>query len=235
MTISRARAMIDLATRVEGEPMLKVVGLAKRMGGRDVLGGVTFEVDEGETAVVVGENGAGKSTLLRVLGGLLRPDKGEAWLLGNRLTGDEARFKAQLGYVPDSTDAFPELRTGEYLALVAALRRPHVTSVDLPEQAIAQLKVRAFWHQPISTLSFGQRKRMCTVGALIGDPWLLLFDEPSNGLDGDGVSAVLEILSRRTTEGKGAVVSTNDEPFASRLGGTRYVIRDGRLDRSPSP
>ena len=69
---------------------------------------------------------------------------------------------------------------------------------------------------------------MCTVAALIGDPWLLLFDEPSNGLDGDGVSAVLEILSRRTKGGKGAVVSTNDEPFASRLGGTRYVIRDGR-------
>ena len=104
--------------------MLKVIGLAKRMGGRDVLGGVTFEVGEGETALVVGENGAGKSTLLRVLGGLLRPDAGEAWLLGNRLTRDEARFKAQLGYVPDSTDAFPELRTGEYLALVAGAAAP---------------------------------------------------------------------------------------------------------------
>ena len=85
------------------------------------------------------------------------------------------------------------------------------------ESMSTRFGVRPIWHQRLNSLSFGQRKRTSIVAALLGAPWLLLMDEPSNGLDPAGAEEIQRLLSEHRAAGKGAVITTNDKPFASAI------------------
>src|SRR3954470_9652624 len=102
--------------------MLKVTDVGKVLGSRRVLDRVSFEVGQAEVAVVRGENGSGKSTLLRVVCGVLTPDGGDVVIAGHSMGRDEVRAKANMGYVPDATDALPELLVHEFIDLVRVLK-----------------------------------------------------------------------------------------------------------------
>jgi len=212
--------------------MLQLSDVRKTLGGLSLLDGVALSLEGGHVAVVQGANGVGKSTLLRVVSGLVGADAGVLQLGATTLARDPVGYKAQLGYVPDSTDAFPELRAGEYLALVQSLKRASVARAELPTEWLARLGVDAFLRSPIAALSFGQRKRLCVAAALSGDPWLLLLDEPTNGLDGEGVATIAQLIAARTAAGQATLCTTNDAAFAEREGSERYVLCDGALRRS---
>ncbi len=209
--------------------MLKVSDVQKTLGAKRVLQGVDLTVAAREVVLIHGANGAGKSTLLRIVTGLTLADAGTLTLGAETLGRDNVRYKAQLGYVPDSTDAFPDLLVGEYVGLVQSLRRPSAASVALPEAWLRRLGVDRTWRQAISSLSFGQRKRLCTLAALIGDPWLLVLDEPSNGLDPGGVDLMLELFSTRIQNAQATLCCTNDAAFAERVAGSEYRLHEGRL------
>lgn len=205
-------------------------GITKRLGRRTVLARLELRCGPTELVVLRGENGSGKSTLLRVLAGILDPDAGQVTLFDHRLDDGGTAARRHLGYVPDATEPLPELLCGEFLALVRALKG----APPPPAELLAQLGVSELVGQRISTLSFGQRKRCCLVAALLGDPWLLLLDEPSNGLDPDGVRLIEELLLARAARGKATILSTNDEAFASAVGGTQYLLHEGRLTALPA-
>lgn len=200
-------------------------GIKKRLGRRTVLAGIELRCGTSELVVLRGENGSGKSTLLRVLAGILDPDAGRVTICGQALDGGGTAARRHLGYVPDATEPLPELLVGEFLALVRALKQAAPAAAEL----LAQLGISDLLEQRISTLSFGQRKRVCLVAALLGDPWLLLLDEPSNGLDPDGVRLIVEMLTRRADRGRATVLSTNDESFAAAVRGTAYRLHAGQL------
>ena len=155
---------------------------------------------------------------------------------------DEARAKANVGYVPDATDTLPELLVREFIDLVAALKRvrPPVfapaTSGDGGAMSgwIERLELAPFWGQSMGTLSFGQRKRVCLLAALCGDPPLLVLDEPSNGLDPGGVDRMVAIVREREKSDRATLLSTNDAAFAARVGGSQYCIAQGTLVRAAS-
>lgn len=168
---------------------------------------------------MLGENGVGKSTLLRVLCGMLEPEHGAVTIQGHELTGGGVEARRHLGYVPDGRETLPDLSASEYVALVRSLRQ-------LPADAAAERELDSWrerlglagaWHQRLATLSFGQRKRACLLAALLGDPWLLILDEPSNGLDPSGVVLVLELIAGRQAQGKATLLATNDLPFLRQL------------------
>lgn len=208
--------------------------LYKRLGGRAVLDGVSLRCAPGEILVVRGQNGSGKSTLLRLIAGILVADAGRLQLGGQRLDGDGAAARRHLGYVPDASEPLPELLVEEFLRLVASLKGvPHATDAKDPRFCALrdQLAVSDLMRRRLPALSFGQRKRACLLAALLGDPHLLLCDEPSDGLDPDGVAAVLALLRERAGRGLTAVLTTNDLSFARAVGGTTYLLRSGKLDR----
>jgi ABC-2 type transport system ATP-binding protein len=212
--------------------MLKVTGVGKVLGSRRVLADVSFEVGQAETAVVRGENGCGKSTLLRVVCGLLTADRGEVVIDGHSMGRDEIGAKSNLGYVPDATDALPELLAREFVDLVRVLKGGAKGPASLPAPAlIERTGFRAFEGQSIGSMSFGQRKRVCLVAALCGDPPLLVLDEPSNGLDPEGVHLMVAIVDERQKSQRATLLSTNDAGFAERIGGTQYRLARGRLAR----
>lgn len=205
---------------------LIVSDLRKRLGGRQILDGAELRCGPGEIAVLRGPNGTGKSTLLRLVCGILQPDTGRISLGPHRLDGDGAEGRRHIGYVPDASEPLPELLVEEFLSLVRSLKQAPPAD---PRQ-LDRLGVSALLRRRLTALSFGQRKRVCLCAALLGDPHLLLCDEPSDGLDPDGIAAVLGILRERADRGLAALLTTNDTAFATAVGGTAYRLREGRLD-----
>lgn len=206
--------------------MLEVTGVHKRLSGKDVLLGVDLRVGPSEVAVILGGNGAGKSTLLRVVAGLLEPDRGGVVLGGDPVHGGGIAARRRLGFAPDATEPMPDLQVCELHAVVRALKR----APPLDDGLIERLGVRAVWRQRLSALSFGQRKRALLLAALVGDPWLLVLDEPTNGLDVEGARTVLDLIEQRRAEGKAALVSTNDGAVAAAFGKGVYRLSGGRLN-----
>jgi len=216
--------------------MLLVSQLCKALGGRRVLDALELECASGEVAVVLGANCSGKSTLLRALSGILEPDRGSVQVLGHELTGGGVPARRALGYVPDGMERLPDLRVAEFIGLIRSLKQAsdHVWAQPLAAWR-ERLGLAALWSQRLGALSFGQRKRVCLLSALLGDPWLLLLDEPSNGLDSAGLELVIALIAERQSRGEATVLGTNDEPFAGRLAATRYRLDTGRLLRCAPP
>lgn len=211
----------------EGGPdvLLCMKKIRKRLGTRLVLDDLDLTCAPGEIALLMGENGSGKSTLLKIAAGVIEPDSGEIWIGKSSLSMEGVVARRKLGFAPDSADAFPELGVHEFIAMIAAIKR---TSPP-PAERVARLSLQSIWRQRLRTLSFGQMKRVYLLAATIGEPPLWLLDEPSNGLDPEGVALVEALLREHASAGGGALVTTNDAAFAERLAATRYSFAEGRL------
>lgn len=204
---------------------LALLGVSKRLGPRPILRDVALQVGDGGLAVILGENGSGKSTLLRLVAGVIEPDRGHIRIDEHEVRGGGVVARRHLAFVPDAADPLPDLAVEEFLALVAALKRAPLPPTALYER----LSVHGLAGQRMGSLSFGQRKRVCLLAAHIGDPWLWLLDEPSNGIDPAGVQLILTLIAERSARGQATLLSTNDQPFATALRGQVYRLRDGAL------
>ena len=216
--------------------MLSIQALCKRVGGRTVLDQATLDHSGPGVVWLRGENGCGKSTLLKCVVGLWRPDAGDVRVQG-RSTVHDGEARRELGYVPDVFAPFPDLSVAEMLTLVAALKR----SPPVARSLIERLGVGSFLHQGVTRLSAGQTRRAALLAALIGDPWLLVLDEPTTGLDVGGVALLRDLLFERSAAGQACLLVTHDAAFAEGLGAVAHDLVDGALvsagaaSRSQSP
>lgn len=185
-------------------PSLYLRGLTMAFGRRLLFADVDAEVAPGRCLAVTGANGAGKSTLLRIVAGLLRPEAGG-------VTFDGAR-----GYAAPDVQAYAELTGLENLEFFARLRGlPGVGLDDL----LARVGLpRARGRDPVGAYSSGMRQRLKLAVSLLGDPPLLLWDEPTATLDVAGRDLADAILDRHRAGGGVAVVATNDQAEAERWG-----------------
>jgi len=210
--------------------------LDKRIGGRVVLAGASFACAPSEICVITGGNGSGKSTLLRLVVGLIEPDRGAVTVGGVPVNAASGEARRRLGYLPDATDVLPDLSIEELVALVRTLKRVTGAGADAAVLALRErLGLLPVWRQRLATLSFGQRKRACLLAALVGTPPLLVLDEPTNGLDGDGEALIRALLEERRREGLATVLATNDQRLASSLPATILRLVAGRLEAVDDP
>ncbi|HUQ08590.1 MAG TPA: ABC transporter ATP-binding protein [Kofleriaceae bacterium] len=200
--------------------MIEVRDVTKRRGGRIVVDEVSFVVKGGEVAALVGANGAGKSTLLAIVAGSLAPDRG--WVA---IAGATSGRRRQLGYVPEAADPPGHLTGGELLSLAAALRG----APPLDEQTRKRLGVETLDGHRIERMSLGQRRRACLAAALVGDPVALVLDEPDNGLDVDGLDALVELIAAATARNAAVLVATHDPAVRTRLGAREIVLDGGKV------
>jgi heme exporter protein A len=169
------------------------------------LGGVSVEVEEGQTLGVFGPNGAGKTTLLRVLAGLLRPHAGRVRVLGAELPGERWKARGRVGYIGHEPLLYRELSVRENLAYQAGLQG--VVSARVRELlAAVGLERRA--DEPLRDLSRGMIQRAAVARALLTDPPLLLLDEPWASLDPAATERLAPLIGR--SSGKTRVVVTHD-------------------------
>jgi phospholipid/cholesterol/gamma-HCH transport system ATP-binding protein len=170
-------------------PMISLRGLRVSYSGREILHGITFDVQRGETMVILGGSGSGKSTLLRTLVGLEKPSSGEVWIRGKNFTAisedERDEIRKHLGMSFQGGALFGSMTVGENVALPL---REHTKLEESTMEIMVRLKLdqvglSGFENFLPSQLSGGMKKRAAVARALAMDPEILFFDEPSAGLD----------------------------------------------------
>jgi ABC-2 type transport system ATP-binding protein len=183
------------------EPVVAVSSLTKRYEDVVAVDDVTFSLRPGTVTGFLGPNGAGKSTTLRVLLGLAEPTGGEALVFGRRYAELEDPPR-RVGAVLESNDVHPGRSGRDHLrALALAAEIP----TGRVEEVLALVELEDAARRRVRTYSLGMRQRLGLAGALLGDPELLILDEPANGLDPAGVRW-LRIFMRRFAQGGGTVL-----------------------------
>lgn len=207
---------------------LRIEGLTKHYGGRTVLDGISTEVAPGSLTYLLGLNGAGKSTLLRCAGGIATPDAGSIAIDGAPWA-DHARRSARvrrLGIHLDH-DAFAGRHTAR--RHLRWLARSAGIGDDRVEQVLETVGLTAVADQPVGGYSLGMRQRVGIAGALIGDPPVLLFDEPLNGLDIAGIIWLRTLLRELADDGRAVLVASHMLDEVARNATRILVLSRGHL------
>lgn len=161
-------------------PIVHIDRVVKRFGVIEAVRNVSFDLMSGETIALVGHNGAGKTTLMKLIIGLIRPSSGELRLLGEDPAAGQFAGRRRLGYLPENVSFNAALTGRETLAFYARLKRESAATVGplLERVGLAQAADRR-----VGTYSKGMRQRLGLAQALLGNPQVLLLDEPTTGLD----------------------------------------------------
>ncbi len=198
--------------------------------------GVTLSVQAGELVAIFGPSGSGKSTLLLLAAGLLKPDAGTIRFDGRDLAGMSKREllsyrRTQLGFVFQGFNLAAGLTARENVSIVLLMRGiDHATAAERAELALRKVGIAHRGGHPPDRLSGGEQQRVAIARALVGEPRLVLADEPTGNLDSDTGKGVLDLLSVLPRErGAGTVVVTHD-PSVAGYADRVLSMRDGHLD-----
>jgi heme exporter protein A len=208
-----------------------VEGVTRSFGTTVALRGVSATFSSGELTTLEGHNGSGKSTLLAIIGTLLPPTGGR--VVYGEETHVTSEIRKQIGWVSHEAHCYPDLSAQQNVGLAASLYGQH------PEQAWEAAKARfsidSFGSAPLRQLSRGQRQRVALARALVHSPSLLLLDEPTAGLDTEGVDRLLAAVAEEIARGCIVVFVTHDASVAQKIGTQRLFLERGRLRPPAAP
>jgi len=179
--------------------------LTKRFGSRTVVDAVSFSVPAGSVTGLVGPNGAGKTTIMGVLLGLVRPTSGQAWVLDAPVS-ERAAYLPRVGSLIESPAFHPAVSAVDNLRALAILAGRPVDDVD---DLIELVGLGGRGHDRYGSYSLGMKQRLGIAAALIGDPELIILDEPTNGLDPVGMQDVRRLVRDIGDQGKTVIVSSH--------------------------
>ncbi len=161
----------------------RLAGVTRRFGELYALSGIDITLGNQEVVGLLGPNGAGKTTLLRVLCGYLIPDEGEVTVCGADMLADPVTGRKEVGYMPERAPAYGEMTVTEYIDFVAACRGIAAGRRDKVERALERSGTHTVSHRLVRNLSKGYRQRLALAAAIVGEPRLIILDEPGTGLD----------------------------------------------------
>lgn len=172
--------------------VLEVRDIHKNYGKKEVLKGVTFQIDSSEIVGLIGKNGAGKSTLFKVITGILKQKSGTVKILGQEVSSKNRKIFQQVGCLIEQVSLYPHLTGYEHIQIVAKLTDTKID--EHVETLISTLKMNSYIHNKTKTYSQGMKQRLGILLAVLNKPKLLLLDEPLNGLDPEGVYEIRTFL-----------------------------------------
>ncbi|MEU7615203.1 ABC transporter ATP-binding protein [Micromonospora rifamycinica] len=213
-------------------PALALRGLAKQFDGKVAVAGVDLAVPAGSFYGLLGPNGAGKTTTLSMAVGLLRPDHGQAWVLGHDVWGDPVEAKRLLGVMPDGVRLFDRLSGAELLAYHGLLRGMDPAVVD--QRATELLDVLALTDAGrtlVVDYSAGMKKKIGLACALLHGPRLLVLDEPFEAVDPVSAALIRDILHRYVVGGGTVVFSSHVMEVVERLCSHVAILAEGTIKR----
>jgi ABC-2 type transport system ATP-binding protein len=205
--------------------MITVSALTKHYGNRVVVDDMTFDIPAGRVTGFVGPNGAGKSTTMRMMVGLTRPDHGDVRYHGVSYT-QLLRPAHIVGSVLDARCMHPGRTARNHLRALAALSAVPTRRVD---EVLGEVGLERAADQRAGGFSLGMRQRLALAGALLAEPEVLLLDEPSNGLDPDGIRWLRNSLTAFATNGGTVFLSTHLIGELEKFADDLVVIGGGRL------
>lgn len=207
-----------------GLTAVEVRGVTRHYGATMALRGVTARFEPGQITVIEGHNGSGKSTLLGILSTAIRPSAGSvSWAP----FGDDAQqAREHIGWLGHDALVYPDLPGLQNLAWAAQI-------YGLGPEALSRITERmglgAFAKRPVRTMSRGQRQRIALARALLHRPSLLLLDEPTTGLDKDGIELLMRVTREEAEGGAIVVLIAHDASLVERLGARSLKMASGRV------
>lgn len=215
---------------------LDVRGLTRRFGNDLAVDGVDLTVRHGEIHAIVGLNGAGKTTLMRLLLGMLRPDAGEAKVLGQDSIAAGPEVWSKVGHLIETPFAYPELSVRENVMASASLGGLSLEDAAASaDRVIHQFELTAWTSRRAAHLSLGNRQRLGLASALVHGPSVLVLDEPANALDPAGVVFTRGLLRQLANDGAAVFVSSHHFDQLARVAHSITVLHRGRVVGSLEP
>ncbi|MBY5460855.1 amino acid ABC transporter ATP-binding protein [Rhizobium leguminosarum] len=215
-------------------PIVELKEVRKSFGAIEILKGVTFEVNKGEVAAIIGQSGSGKSTALRCMDRLETIQGGSMRICGHRLEDEKVDLKAlrrDVGIVFQSYNLFPHLTVAENVMLAPRLVKgtKRIEARQIAEAVIAKVGLREKMDAYPEQLSGGQQQRVAIARSLAMEPKLMLFDEVTSALDPQLTGEVLRVMEQLTKDGMTMVLVTHEMGFARKVAHKVVYMKDGRV------
>jgi ABC-2 type transport system ATP-binding protein len=215
---------------------LRIAGVTKRYGEKTVVSGLSLTVEPGVVAGLVGPNGCGKTTTLRLIAGLIAPEEGRISVSGYDTAVSPLDARRNLGFVPDTPSGFEHLTVREYLELYRDLyRQPRDRYEERAGVVLEAFGLLEYGEANLGELSHGIRRKVATTAALSLDVPTILIDEPTVGLDPEGVVVLRRLVRHIGRTGSAVLLATQDLTFAERVCDYLFLLHNGRLVADGSP
>jgi sodium transport system ATP-binding protein len=212
------------------EPAVSVVRLEKTLGRNKVLRGISFQAQPGEIFGLLGPNGAGKTTTLRIISTLLSPDAGTVEVFGFDTRTAPEEVRRRVGVVTADIGVYPRLSARENIAYFAQLSGLDGRALRARVEAVIErLDIDSFAGQRAESLSSGQKQKVAIARAIVHDPPLLMFDEPTSNLDVLASREVRAFMLESKTRGKCVIFSTHVLHDAERLCDRITILHEGQV------
>lgn len=215
--------------------LIEIKHLSKKYGDYQAVNDLTFSIPNGKIYGFLGPNGAGKSTTLNMLTGYLAPNDGEIIIDGIDMNEDPEKAKKKIGYLPEIPPLYEDMFVYEYLNFAARLKKIKKEDIDQRvEEGIEKAGLKDVEHRLIRNLSKGYRQRVGLAQAILGDPDIIILDEPMVGLDPKQIIEIRELI-KTLAESKTVLMSSHILSEISAICDHVLILSKGRLVASDTP
>ena len=175
--------------------MIEVKNVTKQYGNFYAVRNINFEIKDGEIVGFLGRNGAGKTTTMNMITGFIEPTEGDIYVNGHSIYLNPKKVKSQIGYMPEGTPLYQDLTVKEFISYMADLKLvPRKEKKEAVKKALERTGLEKVQNNLTKTLSRGYKQRVSLAGAIVGDPKILILDEPTVGLDPKQVIEIRELI-----------------------------------------
>jgi len=215
--------------------LIKAIDLTKRYGKHTAVDGINFKIAKGEIIGFLGPNGAGKSTTMNMITGYTAPTDGKIIVDGDNILDDPEKTRAKIGYLPEHPPLYMDMTVNEYLLFVGQLKKVGKSSLRQDMDRITELvKISDVRKRLIKNLSKGYKQRVGLAQALLGNPQLLILDEPTVGLDPKQIIEIRNLIKDLSSDHT-IVLSSHILPEISAVCDRVLIISKGSIVASDTP
>ncbi|HTW96382.1 MAG TPA: ATP-binding cassette domain-containing protein [Candidatus Methylomirabilis sp.] len=215
--------------------MIEIKNLTKKIGNTQILNDISFSVKTGEILGFLGPNGAGKTSTMKIITSFWRPTSGSIMIDGLDTEKDSLATRAKIGYLPETVPLYEDMKVKEYLKFVAAMRGLSGEKLKARlEEVAAACGIASVLGKLIDELSKGYRQRVGLAQAIMGNPDVLILDEPTTGLDPNQIMEIRELIKKIGRE-KTVIFSTHILGEVSAVCDRVIIINNGKIVGEGSP